>query len=268
MTAPELTVVCKSCGSEVSPYVTECPYCGTRLRKRAPKLERVGDEVRVREERDRPPPAQGRRAARALRPAPRGEPRPAARPVVTVVALLAPAVLLIVERATNLSVDDLGAIVGPVGDEWWRYLAAPFVYDDIGYLFACGVAIAIFLPALERRMGTFADAAAGARLRCARDARRRRARLARSATASLVAAGGNGIALGALAAWLVLRDAERRADPTEDYDRIAVAVAAPCSCCCRWSRTTPPSGPGGRRPRRRRLRARAALGGARAGPGG
>ena len=51
MAGPELSVVCKSCGSEVSPYVTECPYCGTRLRKRAPKLERVGDEVRVREDR-------------------------------------------------------------------------------------------------------------------------------------------------------------------------------------------------------------------------
>src|SRR5580765_6948563 len=37
---PDLFVVCKSCGSEVSPYITECPYCGTRLRKRAPKIER------------------------------------------------------------------------------------------------------------------------------------------------------------------------------------------------------------------------------------
>ena len=37
---PELFVVCKSCGSEVSPYITECPYCGARLRKRAPKIER------------------------------------------------------------------------------------------------------------------------------------------------------------------------------------------------------------------------------------
>src|SRR3989442_12802955 len=44
MAAPELSVVCKNCGAEVSPYVTECPYCGTRLRKRAPKLEREGDE--------------------------------------------------------------------------------------------------------------------------------------------------------------------------------------------------------------------------------
>src|SRR5436190_23985425 len=39
---PDLFVVCKSCGSEVSPYITECPYCGTRLRKRAPKIERGG----------------------------------------------------------------------------------------------------------------------------------------------------------------------------------------------------------------------------------
>src|ERR671938_1822075 len=39
---PDLFVVCKSCGPEVSPYITECPYCGTRLRKRAPKLDRGG----------------------------------------------------------------------------------------------------------------------------------------------------------------------------------------------------------------------------------
>ena len=35
-------MICKSCGSEVSPYITECPYCGNRLRKRAPKLDRDG----------------------------------------------------------------------------------------------------------------------------------------------------------------------------------------------------------------------------------
>src|ERR1700731_515847 len=37
----DLFVVCKQCGSEVSPYITECPYCGHRLRRRAPKLPRV-----------------------------------------------------------------------------------------------------------------------------------------------------------------------------------------------------------------------------------
>src|SRR3954464_15651420 len=43
---PDLFVVCKKCGSEVSPYITECPYCGTRLRKRAPRIDRdSGDAV-------------------------------------------------------------------------------------------------------------------------------------------------------------------------------------------------------------------------------
>src|SRR2546430_13697086 len=42
---------------EVSPYVTECPYCGTRLRKRAPKLELRGEELT---------PKQSRRTRRRL----------------------------------------------------------------------------------------------------------------------------------------------------------------------------------------------------------
>jgi membrane associated rhomboid family serine protease/DNA-directed RNA polymerase subunit RPC12/RpoP len=220
--SPELSVVCKNCGAEVSPYVTECPYCGTRLRKRAPKLERVGDEVRVRE---------GRREKRRRRAAARRERRGermavlAERPVATIVAILAPALLLIVERASNLSVLDLGAIVGPVDSEWWRYFAAPFVYDDIGYLFACGLAIAIFVPGLEARLGAIPAilliVGAGALGMLAADGLE-----TAFGDGVLVAAGGNGIALGCLAAWVVLRDAERRADPTEEYDRIAVAVAA------------------------------------------
>ena len=182
MSAPELSVVCKSCGSEVSPYVTECPYCGTRLRKRAPKLERHGDEFMATEKRRR-------RRARLPRIG------AAERPYVTAIAILVPAVLLIVQRAADLLPIEVGAIVGPVGSDWWRYLAAPWVYDDLGYLFVCGLAMAIFLPPLERRMGSIA-------------------------TLLLV------IGTGALAAYVVLRDAERRADPTVEYDRIAVAVAA------------------------------------------
>ncbi len=45
----DLFVVCKQCGSEVSPYITECPYCGSRLRKRAPKLEKARRETERRE---------------------------------------------------------------------------------------------------------------------------------------------------------------------------------------------------------------------------
>jgi membrane associated rhomboid family serine protease len=220
MAGPELSVVCKNCGEEVSPYVTECPYCGTRLRKRAPKLERVGDEVRVREERaDR----RRRKAAERRLRARRIDLTRA--PVITWTAVVVPAVLLIVERASNLSVVDLGAIVGPVGDQWWRYLAAPFVYDDVGYLFACGLALAIFLPSVERRVGPVASVllvlGCGALGMLAADG------LDSSFGDGIpIAAGGNGIALGALAAWAVMRDAESRGDPTDEYDRLPVVVAA------------------------------------------
>ena len=40
MAEREFFVICPNCGSEVSPYVTECPYCGNRLRKRAPDLKK------------------------------------------------------------------------------------------------------------------------------------------------------------------------------------------------------------------------------------
>jgi membrane associated rhomboid family serine protease len=221
----ELSVVCKSCGSEVSPYVTECPYCGTRLRKRAPKLERVGDEVRVREDRrDRRRRKAAERRSRIGARLERSEDL-TARPLVTIAALLAPAILIIVERASNLSVYDLGAIVGPVDGDWWRYLVAPFVYDDIGYLFACGLAIAIFLPPIERRIGSIPSVLLV--LGCGALGMLAAEGLDSSfGDGVAVAAGGNGIALGALAAYAVLRDAERRADPTAEYDRIALAVAA------------------------------------------
>jgi hypothetical protein len=222
---PELSVVCKSCGSEVSPYVTECPYCGTRLRKRAPRLERVGDEVRVREgRRDR---RRRRAAERRARAAARRERLALATeyPVVTIAAILIPAAVLVVERATALTVFDLGAIGGPVGGEVWRYLAAALVFDDIGFLFAYGVAVAIFLTGIERRLGILPAAllviATGALGMVGAD-------LLHSALGdgALVTWGGNGIALGALCAWTVLREAELRADPDDTYERFAVAVAA------------------------------------------
>ena len=225
MSDTELSVVCKSCGSEVSPYVTECPYCGTRLRKRAPKLERVGDEVRVREDRRtrRRRKAAARRGRLAERTALAQDLTRA--PVITIAALVVPALLMVIERATSLTVIDLGAIVGPVGDEWWRYLAAPFVYDDVGYLFACGLALAIFLPAVERRVGSvpallvvLGTGALGMLAAEGLDSA--------FGDGIFLAAGGNGIALGVLATWFVLRDAESRADPTAEYDRIAVAVVA------------------------------------------
>jgi membrane associated rhomboid family serine protease len=212
--SPELSVVCKSCGSEVSPYVTECPYCGTRLRKRAPKLERHGDEITARERRRR------LRAPRLPRIA------VADRPYVTLAAILGPAVLLLVQRAADLFPEQVGAIVGGVGSEWWRYLAAPFVYDDVGYLFVIGVVMAVFVPSLERRLGMVSTvllllACGGLGMLGAEgmdsiglDA------------GTMLAAGGNGVALGAVGAWFAIRQAESRRLPGEDYDVIGVVVFA------------------------------------------
>src|SRR3954447_10149953 len=59
---PGLFVLCKKCGSEVSPYITECPYCGTRLRKRAPKIDRRAGDASPRAPRRMPrPPRRPRR---------------------------------------------------------------------------------------------------------------------------------------------------------------------------------------------------------------
>ena len=76
MSETELSVICKNCGSEVSPYVTECPYCGARLRKRAPKLERRGDALEAQRPRRRRPPAACAGTGPKLRGADPGPTRP------------------------------------------------------------------------------------------------------------------------------------------------------------------------------------------------
>ncbi|MDQ3759382.1 MAG: rhomboid family intramembrane serine protease [Actinomycetota bacterium] len=240
MAGPDLSVVCRNCGSEVSPYVTECPYCGTRVRKRAPRLEREGDEIRIREGRrekklrrdaERRVRAEERRGGIAPGTARREE--LSGKPLATIALLAIPAILYIVLAAT-------GSVRGVVvteatqafieifnatfGDDPWRYLIAPVFFVSAGYLFICGVAIAIFLPPLERRLGSgsaFILAVACGVLGI----------LAADGISSALgdgvqlAAGANGIALGALAAYVAIREPERRADPEDSYDPIAVGVA-------------------------------------------
>jgi membrane associated rhomboid family serine protease len=218
VSSPELSVVCRSCGEEVSPYVTECPYCGTRLRKRAPKLELRGDEITPRQSR-----RSRRRQARAQRAERLGE-----RPYAVAATILIGAILLLVRVATPaLDTHQLGGLVGPVGGDWWRYVAAPFIYPDVGYLFVASVGIAIFGVAVERRLGTIPTVvlilACGALGMLAADGVETAFAPSRDV---LFASGGNGIALGLLAAWAVMRGAEVRARPDEDVEVIGAAVAA------------------------------------------
>ncbi len=205
--------MCKSCGAEVSPYVTECPYCGNRLRKRAPKLERRGDEIT---------PRARRRRRRGIRLARLGA---AQRPYVTLLAILGPSALLLVQVAAGLRPDEVGAFAGPATETAWRYFAAPWVYADIGYLFVIALTIAVFTPPLERRLGMIATlvllVACGSLGMLAGDGLE-----SWIGDGIFVAAGGNGVALGALAAWAVIRNAEARDHPGDDYDLIGIAVFA------------------------------------------
>lgn len=214
----ELSVICKNCGSEVSPYVTECPYCGARLRKRAPKLERRGDGLE-------PKPRRRRRQLklRLRRTAPVAPARPS-RPYATLAAILGSAALLLAREASGNSLSGFGGLVVPVYDEWWRYLTAPFVYADVGSLFVVALGLAIFALPLERRLGTFPTAlllvACGALGMLAASG------IADAQGDLTVIAGGNGMALGALAAWFAIRRSEAQRSIDQEYDVIGVIVAA------------------------------------------
>jgi membrane associated rhomboid family serine protease len=215
MSETELSVICKNCGSEVSPYVTECPYCGTRLRKRAPKLERRGDAL----EAQRP----HRRRLRLPRRAKSGAPRPF-RPYVTLAVILCSAILLLIQKASGNSLSTFGGLITPVEGEWWRLFTAPFAYVDVGYLFVVAVGLAIFSTAVERRLGSVPTAVL--LLACGVLGMLAASGVANAQDDFSVIAGGNGMALGAVAAWFALRRAEANDAIDEEYDVIGVVVAA------------------------------------------
>ncbi|MGE5635361.1 MAG: rhomboid family intramembrane serine protease [Nocardioidaceae bacterium] len=223
MTQPDLFVVCKNCGSEVSPYVTECPYCGQRVRKRAPKLER-GVPVEK-------PPRQPRRTSR--RPRLRAEEvagvAPDTRPYATLALIVASLLVTVVLASEELGFADVGGLVPPVDEQAWRFFTTPFVHDNLGYQFVVLVAVAVFGTMLERRFGPLPvvlvfvlSGAAGAALAALLDTPP-----LLSDAAVWTVLGGNGAALGLLAAWLVddRLAARRREDRGNDLLGTGVIAA-------------------------------------------
>ena len=217
MSQPDLFVVCKNCGSEVSPYVTECPYCGQRVRKRAPKLDRSSGE-----------PEQKRRKRQRKLPRLRAEEiagiAPDTRPYATF-GLIAVCVVGLLLYAADPRLD-LGYLTivpdAPVlaDDEIWRWFVTPFLHgDQLGYAFVALTAVGIFGTLLERRFGPVAvvatfilAGAAGAGLSVLLET----PPLLSDASAWTVV-GANGAALGVLVAWLVDdRLAARRGDDREN----------------------------------------------------
>jgi membrane associated rhomboid family serine protease len=218
MSETELSVICKNCGSEVSPYVTECPYCGARLRKRAPKLERRGDALEAQRPRRRRRRLIPRRRLRA------GSIAAVERPYATITVILASAILLLLQKATGYAIGSFGGLVIPLQEEWWRYLAAPFAYLDVGYLFVVAVGLAIFATGVERRLGTAPTAVL--LVACGSLGMLAAGGVASAQGDLTLIAGGNGMALGAVACWFALRRAEAAGAIDEEYDVIGVAVAA------------------------------------------
>ena len=216
---PDLFVICKSCGSEVSPYITECPYCGNRLRKRAPKLDRGG---RPKEKPSKPK----RSPSPSLGPLRRGEIpgiRVDSRPYATAAVVVASAVLFVLLRSGILEpqhfvVASPAVIGGPT--DWWNVFTAAFSYENTGYAFVTLAAVAVFGWLLERRHGPLVvlllfllGAAGGLAVVDATDA-------------SAIAMGGNGGALALVAAWAVPDMLDLRRGREIEGDLLGAATVA------------------------------------------
>jgi membrane associated rhomboid family serine protease len=230
----DLFVVCKNCGSEVSPYVTECPYCGQRVRKRAPKIERAGAGTQ------REPRRGGRRGrgrtATARKPR-LGRLRPGEIPglsadgltrpwaTIFVVAACFGAYLALAAGAFEVS----QAIVLPAEHPTWKAFTAPFVHLGLGgssifaggaYQLATLVGIGVFGWLLERRHGAwivvlmYLLAGVGGMLAVI------------ALDPSPFAFGANGLALGLLAAWAMPDVLAWRRDDDWEGDLLGTAVIA------------------------------------------
>ncbi len=165
----DLFVVCKQCGSEVSPYVTECPYCGNRLRRRAPKLPRANAPTRAPRRPSRLRGALGMRAksgARAGTAIGYGSSRwENDRPYATIALVAASCAAWIAWHAHPAFYSELALqptltvrsgellVATPLEGHWWRLLTTLFVYHDGVYAFVTILSVAIFGWLLERRHG-------------------------------------------------------------------------------------------------------------------
>ena len=211
--SPELFVVCKNCNSQVSPYITECPYCGTRLRKRAPKIERKGEEAQPK------PPKRRRKVKPALGPLRTGEipgirGDELRRPAMTI-ALVAIGCLWWIAL---IPLEEFRLYFDPLG-EWWQVLTAPFVHFSDWYQFAALGAVGLFGWLLERRNGpvvvllTWLLGASGGMA------------VVKAVEGSSDVVGASGGALALLCAWAVPPLLERRRSGGEDdVDLLGPAV--------------------------------------------
>ena len=212
---PELFVVCKKCNSEVSPYITECPYCGTRLRKRAPKLEK-GGTPRAPRRRERP-------KLTRLKPGEIPGVRADRRPYATITLVLVSVLASLAFRSGLVDLSHLADVVAvsPLDGEYWTLVSQLFIYVfSTGYEIAALGAVFLFGWLLERRHGAWAPllvflvgGLAGSALVLALDPD--------SGTI-----GANSSALALLAAWSIRDVLARRRGEEDDADLLGVLAIA------------------------------------------
>ncbi|HUR85420.1 MAG TPA: rhomboid family intramembrane serine protease [Solirubrobacteraceae bacterium] len=229
MSQPDLFVVCKNCQAEVSPYITECPYCGTRLRKRAPKIERLDAPAAPPK---RAPRGRARTRAKAKAKDKPQNPRLArlrageipgirsdehGKPWATIV-LVALSFGLWLSLAFFVRADfGLTALSG----DPWRFLTAALVNDGTAAQFAAVVGVGLFGWLIERRHGALVVIALF--LLCGPVA----LSIATAVDPGGLVFGTHGAALGMLCAWLVPVLVRRRGDGgDDDADLLGVGVIA------------------------------------------
>jgi membrane associated rhomboid family serine protease len=232
----DLFIVCKHCGSEVSPYITECPYCGHRLRRRAPKLPSAGASVPSRTRSgllgrlgSRSPgevPARGRSSSRLSSLASSAV---GVRPYATLALVAASCVIWILLRAGYVAADKL-VVVGPLHGDWWKLFSSGFAYLNGWYAFFTLIVVAVFGWLLERRHGPIVvlalflgAGAAGA--------------LAAEAVYPLaIVVGANAGALALLAAWAAPDLRAARAGDYYEGDLLGAGALAALVLAMPWAR--------------------------------
>jgi drug/metabolite transporter (DMT)-like permease len=218
---PDLYLVCKSCGAEVSPYITECPYCGTRIQKRAPKLDRGGVPRAPKRARTRP-------SLPRLRPGEIPGIRADRRAWAAWLLVLASLLVTVAVISGLVGLDRFQLVGGE--DDWWRPFTTLFSYahptetgprSATGYELLAVGSIALFGWLLERRHGWWAPLFIF--LVCGAGG----AYVAVGVAGESIARGANGAALGMLAAWAMRDVIGRRHGREDESDLLGVlAIAA------------------------------------------
>lgn len=161
MAERELFVICNNCGSECSPYVTECPYCGHRLRKRAPDLKKVKkqeerDELRASKQ------AEKKREKLRAQYEGGGSQKPGAYLSSAGTVPRATTVLIVISVLISLvaRVDDWVSLnlvfLGDLPAHPWQLFTAPLVQGGFAFGAICLTGAAMFGAGIEMRYGPVA----------------------------------------------------------------------------------------------------------------